>query len=63
MGRYYEDGKGLSQDYSEAVKWFKLAVEQGHAGIFVSQSQSLNFEDAMNHLGLCYEVQSRLLSF
>jgi hypothetical protein len=33
MGRYYEDGKGVPQDHGEAVKWFKLAVEQGHPGI------------------------------
>ena len=27
----YEKGKGVSQNYGEAVKWFRLAAEQGHA--------------------------------
>ena len=27
----YREGKGVSQDYTEAVKWFGLAAEQGLA--------------------------------
>jgi uncharacterized protein len=28
----YEKGQGMAQDYNEAVKWFRLAAEQGYAG-------------------------------
>jgi TPR repeat protein len=27
----YEFGQGVSQDYAEAVKWYRLAAEQGIA--------------------------------
>ena len=27
----YENGKGVPQDYKEAVKWYRLAAEQGYA--------------------------------
>jgi TPR repeat protein len=27
----YEYGYGVVQDYAEAVRWFRLAAEQGHA--------------------------------
>ncbi len=27
----YDAGQGVRQDYSMAVKWFRLAAEQGHA--------------------------------
>ena len=28
----YHDGLGVPQNYAEAVKWFRLAADQGHAG-------------------------------
>jgi TPR repeat protein len=28
----YAHGEGVAQDYAEAVKWFRLAADQGHAG-------------------------------
>jgi TPR repeat protein len=31
MGKRCYSGKGAPQDYKEAVKWFRLAAEQGHA--------------------------------
>ena len=34
-------GKGVEQDYAEAVKWYRLAAEQGTA-------------DAQNNLGYAY---------
>jgi TPR repeat protein len=37
----YESGKGVSQDYKQAVKWYRLAAGQGHAG-------------AQNNLGVMY---------
>ena len=27
----YRKGKGVPQDYAEAMKWYRLAAEQGHA--------------------------------
>ena len=38
--RYY-NGDGVTQDYSEAVRLFRMAAEQGN-------------EDAQNNLGGCY---------
>ena len=29
MGIIYKNGKGVTQDYAEAVKWFRLAAKQG----------------------------------
>ncbi len=31
LGHMYSDGKGVTQDYEAAAKWYKLAAEQGHA--------------------------------
>ena len=31
LGEMYEKGRGVRQDYAEAVKWFRQAAEQGHA--------------------------------
>ena len=31
LGQSYYDGDGVPEDYSEAVKWFRLAAERGHA--------------------------------
>ena len=36
LGHYYYQGKGVPQNYKEAVKWFILASEQGS---FVAQRQ------------------------
>jgi TPR repeat protein len=33
LGSFYEQGSlGLTQNYSEAAKWYRKAAEQGHAG-------------------------------
>ncbi|MDG1372525.1 MAG: SEL1-like repeat protein [Paracoccaceae bacterium] len=29
LGYSYDVGQGVPQDYSEAVKWYRLAAEQG----------------------------------
>ena len=42
LALFYEDGEGVTQDYAEAVKWWRLAAEQGDA-------------QAQNNLGVCYE--------
>jgi TPR repeat protein len=31
MGRRYEAGQGVPQNYFEATKWYRLAAEQGYA--------------------------------
>src|SRR5208283_752417 len=31
LGVMYEHGKGVPQDYSEALKWYRKAAEQGNA--------------------------------
>ena len=31
LGGMYDEGKGVAQDYSAAVKWFRMAADQGHA--------------------------------
>ena len=31
LGYMYSYGKGVKQNYSEAVKWYRLAAEQGNA--------------------------------
>ena len=41
-GLCYENGRGVNQDYTEAVRWYRKAAEQGDA-------------DAQWSLGLCYE--------
>ena len=30
LGYLYESGRGVSQDYNEAAKWYRKAAEQGH---------------------------------
>ena len=45
LGRHYYEGDdegGVTQDFSEAVKWYRLAAEQGNS-------------DAQYSLGLCYQ--------
>ncbi|MEG2728313.1 MAG: tetratricopeptide repeat protein, partial [Mucinivorans sp.] len=37
----YDIGQGVTQDYTEAAKWYRLAAEQGYA-------------KAQYNLGLCY---------
>ena len=37
LGAMYYNGKGVAQDFKEAVKWYRLAAAQGYA------SAQLNF--------------------
>ena len=41
LGYCYYEGHGCKKDYTEAVKWYRLAVEQG-------------IDKAQYNLGLCY---------
>ncbi|MFC1836945.1 hypothetical protein ACFL2Q_19845, partial [Thermodesulfobacteriota bacterium] len=45
LGLNYHDGKGVQRDYSEALKWFRLAAEKGNAG-------AMNMVGVMYHDGL-----------
>ena len=31
LGGMYANGKGVTQDYKEAIKWYRLAADQGNA--------------------------------
>ncbi|WP_415184069.1 tetratricopeptide repeat protein [Phaeovulum sp.] len=42
LGIIYANGLGVPQDHAEAVKWYRLAADQGYAS-------------AQNNLGLTYE--------
>ena len=42
MGVCYERGQGVEKNYTEAVKWYRKAAEQGHA-------------EAQYKLGFCYK--------
>ena len=41
LGVYYYDGTGVPKDYAEAVRWYRLAADQGYA-------------KAQYNLGVCY---------
>ena len=43
LGYMYDTGKGVTQSYTEAVKWYRLAAGQGNS-------------DAQYRLGTMYEV-------
>ena len=43
LGLRYFNGDGVARDYAEAVKWFRMAAEEGHAG-------------AQRNLGDCYRL-------
>ena len=42
LGRRHETGNGVTQDYVQAVNWYRKAAEQGHS-------------NAQYNLGVCYE--------
>ena len=51
LGTMYEFGQGVSQDYAEAVKWYRLAAEQGTymalgQRLLSASMNSLNIESA-----------------
>jgi len=43
LGVIYDNGKGVTQDYKQAVYWYKKSAEQGHA-------------KAQNNLGYMYSI-------
>ena len=43
LGVTYWHGRGVTQDYAEAAKWYRLAAEQGNI-------------NAMNNIGIMYNI-------
>ena len=52
----YVDGKGVPQDYKEAVKWYRLAADQGEAsaqsnlGYMYSNGHGVLQDNVMAHM-------------
>ena len=52
LGMMYENGQGVRQDDAEAVKWYRLAAEQGYApaqsnlGVMYENGQGVRQDDA-----------------
>ena len=38
LGSMYFHGRGVAQDYAEALRWYHMAAEQGHAHAGVALS-------------------------
>ncbi|MBT4047279.1 MAG: sel1 repeat family protein, partial [Nitrospina sp.] len=34
LGRMYDKGQGIPQDYNEAVKWYQLAADRGKTNVY-----------------------------
>ena len=34
LGVMYSEGRGVVRDDADAVRWYRLAAEQGHVGLF-----------------------------
>ena len=55
LGRIYENGIGVRQDNTEALKWYQKALEQGFQeqdakeGIYRVQCQSVKYRDVMRN--------------
>ena len=52
LGVMYEQGKGIRQDYTEAVRWYRKAAEQGYAeaqynlGVMYAEGQGVRQDEA-----------------
>jgi TPR repeat protein len=58
VGVMYEDGVGVAQDYKVAVKWYRLAAEQGYAnaqgnlGAMYANGKGVPKDNVMAHMWL-----------
>lgn len=56
--RVYDDGAGVPQDYTEAVRWYRLAAAQGYAsaqgnlGVKYGSGQGVPQDDVEAHMWL-----------
>ena len=54
----YDQGQGVTQDYQEAIKWYRLAAEQGSSGaqaslgIMYGQGQGVSKDDIRAYMWL-----------
>ena len=47
LGIIYANGKGVPQDYKEAVKWYRMSAEQGHADAQKNLVMMYNFGEGV----------------
>ncbi len=58
LGIMYENGRGVAQDYAEAVRWYRMAAEQGNAiaqlnlGLGYAKGQGVPQDFATAHMWL-----------
>jgi len=56
VAAYYSSGQGVSRDYGEAVKWFRMAAEQGHSeaqfalGLMYQRGQGVSRDRIQAHI-------------
>ena len=55
LGSCYDSGRGVPQDYTEAVKWFHKAAEQGEAQAQGSLPQNVNYAMKSSVLNMILE--------
>ena len=52
----YDKGRGVPQDYAQAVKWYRLAADQGHAeaqrdlGVMYFYERGIPQDDVQAHM-------------
>ncbi len=54
LGIMYSEGKGVPQDYAEAVKWYRKAAEQGQAKRCYRKPAEQGQAEAQYNLGVMY---------
>ena len=56
LGNIYAEGKGVPEDYAEAVKWYRKAAEQGDAGAvkWFRKAAEQGYAGAQYNLGTMY---------
>ena len=60
----YDTGEGVPQDYPEAIRWYRLAADQGHAsaqgslGVMYGSGQGVTQDDLEAHIWLNLAAQS-----
>ena len=51
LGVMLSDGRGAHQDYTEAVRWFRLAAEQGHILAKYNLGRRYYFDNGVRPVG------------
>ena len=52
----YGEGLGVPQDYAEAVRWYRMAAEQGHTGaqsnlgVMYAKGEGVPQDDVLAHM-------------